>query len=262
MSNYKYFPRIKEVVDLDKVVLGTDLDFMSELGTAVTNVLQDYNISGTNISVFLDIFEDDNLSVTYFVEHSAEKIISPYFARLLDMEERSVITAYTRKSGIAKTVARKFALSWYKVFDALLTNYKPLENYSMVESVAKHDTSEVYSTDTDNGTVNHNTDISTSTNSETGIYGFNSLTDSQPTGTGTGTQTTTGDDDTNFDSHTNTKTGQSSVTDNGTENRSRSGNIGVTTSQQMLESEIKIRLYDFIESMLNDIDKVTCLAVY
>lgn len=42
----------------------------------------------------------------------------------------------------------------------------------------------------------------------------------------------------------------------------RSGNIGVTTSQQMLESELKLRQWNFIDQMMADVDSILCLKVY
>lgn len=49
---------------------------------------------------------------------------------------------------------------------------------------------------------------------------------------------------------------------NNTEHHTRSGNIGVTTSQQMLESEIKIREWNLYNQLMKDIDSVLCLKVY
>ena len=51
-------------------------------------------------------------------------------------------------------------------------------------------------------------------------------------------------------------------THTGTEKLQRAGNIGVTTSQQMLESEFKVRQYDFYKELYNDIDSVMCLMIY
>lgn len=42
----------------------------------------------------------------------------------------------------------------------------------------------------------------------------------------------------------------------------RRGNIGVTTSQQMLQSEIELRKWSFLESVYSDIDKVLTLQTY
>jgi hypothetical protein len=42
----------------------------------------------------------------------------------------------------------------------------------------------------------------------------------------------------------------------------RSGNIGVTTSQQMAQSEIELRKWLYYESVFNDIDNVLTLSIY
>ena len=68
------------------------------------------------------------------------------------------------------------------------------------------------------------------------------------------------------------KTGSlnSTNTINGTETTSksierelnRSGNIGVTTSQQMIESERELYLWKFFDVVFADIDKILTLKVY
>lgn len=42
----------------------------------------------------------------------------------------------------------------------------------------------------------------------------------------------------------------------------RKGNIGVTTSQQMLQSEIELRKWSFLDSVYSDIDKILTLQTY
>lgn len=42
----------------------------------------------------------------------------------------------------------------------------------------------------------------------------------------------------------------------------RSGNIGVTTNQQMLQSEIELRKWNFFLSVFNDIDSMLTLSIY
>ena len=52
-------------------------------------------------------------------------------------------------------------------------------------------------------------------------------------------------------------------TETGTRGLTRHGNIGVTTSQQMLQSEIDLRSnYHFINQIMNDVDSILCLLVY
>jgi len=75
----------------------------------------------------------------------------------------------------------------------------------------------------------------------------------------------------------NTRTNNLTVTDNGTESASSStadtgtvtttttkgGNLGVTTSEQMLTQEFEFRAkYNFFDTVYKDIDKVLCLAIY
>ena len=65
---------------------------------------------------------------------------------------------------------------------------------------------------------------------------------------------------------TDSNSGTSTRTDNlaATKDRTltRSGNIGVTTSQQMLQAELDIRTYDFYKSVYDDIDHVLTTPVY
>ena len=67
----------------------------------------------------------------------------------------------------------------------------------------------------------------------------------------------------------NSGTGVPSSTQNVNANRlnnvtevNRSGNIGVTTSQQMLESEIKLREWSFYNQLMKDVDSILCLQLY
>ena len=82
---------------------------------------------------------------------------------------------------------------------------------------------------------NANTDI----NVNSKIYGFNSE-----------TGVNASDTNTNGSKLTNTA------------ELTRSGNIGVTTSQQMLESELNLRQWNFIDQMMADVDSILCLKVY
>lgn len=134
-----------------------------------------------------------------------------------------------------------------------------------------------------------NTSESISTGNGTGdssIYGFNSSTKkdiSQNKNTGT--------NESNNDSSSDVEKLQSEIEtltneniDNGTENTTstnvnienldetgnnnsnrtltRKGNIGVTTSQQMLQSEIELRKTDFYNIVYEDIDNILTLKIY
>ena len=93
---------------------------------------------------------------------------------------------------------------------------------------------------------------------------LNNYTDVDIDETGTDTTTHTGTDtDEHTGTDTSTHTGTDTMTHTGNETLTRSGNIGVTTSQQMLESEIKLRaLNNMIKIIYDDIDKVLTNPIY
>ena len=128
--------------------------------------------------------------------------------------------------------------------------YNPLENYNMTQTETPGITHE--------STKKVTTDVTTSvtdTSSDSSIYGFN---DSNPSPSAkvenSGTTTVSGDGENNIEHTLETETGTRGLT--------RSGNIGVTTSQQMLTAEFEVRKYDFFKTIYNDIDKILCLKIY
>ena len=135
---------------------------------------------------------------------------------------------------------------------------------------------------TDSRTIEENNSV-TNNNS---LYGFNSASavnaDSQ---NGTETRNTT-DSNTHNDDLKGTRTNEHSEnintskvtaqkndikdtkngthTENGSQDRtlSRHGNIGVTTSQQMINSEIELWQWDFFNGVFKDIDKILTIQTY
>ena len=135
---------------------------------------------------------------------------------------------------------------------------------------------------TDSRTIGENNSV-TNNNS---LYGFNSASavnaDSQ---NGTETRNTT-DTNTHNDDLKGTRTNEHSEnintskvtaqkndikdtkdgthTENGSQDRtlSRHGNIGVTTSQQMINSEIELWQWDFFSGVFKDIDKILTIQTY
>lgn len=113
----------------------------------------------------------------------------------------------------------------------------------------------------DNGTSGSPYEKKTSDVSGSGVDNY---TDRDVDETGTDTYNHTGTDNvahTGYD--TDADTGTDTYTHTGTEELERSGNIGVTTSQQMLESEIKLRaLYNMIYIIYDDVDRVLTNPIY
>lgn len=141
------------------------------------------------------------------------------------------------------------------------------------------------STVTDNDTSQTGTVSDTGTNNiNDGIYGFNSSS-SVGSNTRDGNSTNNrvndlhGTDDTT-ETETRNLTDNSTITTDETETETRNltdnkernitnertltrkGNIGVTTTQQMLESELQLWQWNFFITVFDDIDSICCLDVY
>ena len=128
-------------------------------------------------------------------------------------------------SDIANIIFNKFSDKWKRIYDAIKMEYNPINNYDMVE----------------NEKVNSKITSTVGTDNKT--YGFGSGTPA-PTDEAASTSTTEGTKDDNYRELT------------------RSGNIGVTTSAQLLEGELEVRKNIFIDIVMNDIDTIMCLKLY
>lgn len=165
--------------------------------------------------------------------------------------------------------SNKYQINWKKLYDTTVLEYNPIENYDRMEDWT--DTDDETSTSARDNTRNTtNTVKSTSTNKVMNSVNvtdqntaFNAgladhskqITDGDTTENGTITNTETGKDTEN-ESVNGGKTGKHTRTGRA------HGNIGVTTSQQMIQSErdlVVFNLYDVIaESFIENF----CLMVY
>ena len=170
---------------------------------------------------WLDSTNAEILDMDYYLNHSGEKYISPITAKLYEHDDSTYLTK------LASLIVLKYSDKWNKLYKAFFEDeYNPIENYSMVEE------------------ENANTSITNSTTGKNNIYGFNTTAeDGVPQDNSSVESTTSGDFDDNHRKLT------------------RSGNIGVTTSQQMLQSEIELRQWNFYNMIMNDIDDVMCLSI-
>ena len=122
---------------------------------------------------------------------------------------------------------------------------KKRENYSMTESGTDTRTPNLTTTDSTN--IGEQANSTTSTDSVS-PYDTQTFTDSNKTivAENNGART---------DSNTRTESG----TETTKHDFKRSGNIGVTTSQQMLESERKVVNFTFLKIVFNNIINDTCI---
>ena len=187
---------------------------------------------------FISNENQEELDVDYYLSHSGNKFISNLYNNILEH--------YPNEDPLIKLsniIENRYKDKWIRIYNALVKEqYKPLENYSMVE-VETPDLQDHRVSKMDQDLTNE-TDLND--------YGFNSP---DPVPTSHNVNKITGSGDKNKTDETIDHTGTRTLT--------RSGNIGITTNQQMLESELKLRtLYNMIDILFNDIDKVLCLSIY
>lgn len=194
------------------------------------------------------------LNTAYHGNHG-NKIVSSLVDKLLTDD---VLTNESIQT-IANSLVAIYGKQWEKLYETLKLQYNPIENYNMTET--SKDTDINTGTVSTNNSLVHGEKISNSGTSNieaTGdIYGFNS---SSATPSDRSTQDNVAE---NTEIHTGTDTNDNTRTDDlqheNNHTLSRSGNIGVTTSQQMLESERNLWLWNYFDVVFSNIDSfLTC----
>ena len=179
------------------------------------------------------------LAEEYYI-HSSKKPLSALCRKWLT--DAVDLQAFINK--IASALLTRYGRNWARIWQAYFkTDYKPLDNYDMEEK----ETPDLIDT-TD---INTGTDLKNVSKSK--VYGFNTASDS-PVGDSENEVTTTGDKTKNETTSKTTRKGSRTLT--------RKGNIGVTTSMQMLTGEIDGRQYDFWENVFSDIDRLLCFMMW
>ena len=134
-----------------------------------------------------------------------------------------------------------------KSVSVLLVEYNPIENYNSTETenieiTGENSTTSENSTTTTGETTTNTTGENTETLSPYDSENFNNNSKNNSTALTT-------ENSSSSDNSSNTMSGTSSQSNART--LKRSGNIGVTTSQQMIQSEIELRKNDLINDFFN-----------
>lgn len=196
----------------------------------------------------------NQLDIIYHGSRSGNKIIGSLIENYLDNNTVSD----DNKIIIAQAIYAIYIKNWNALYKTLSLEYNPIENYSMTETENVQDTHKgtIESNGNNTDTYTETTLVDNTSNNQ--LWGFNS-TDSVNSDKQTGD--TTRDVESTMDStHKNTDRETKDITSDRT--LKRSGNIGVTTSQQMIESERQLWLWNFFESVFSDIDKILVLKIY
>lgn len=214
--------------------------FFNELGGKMYDVRSQYNdLTSLQIKVFDSCFDPDSASYEYAMNHASDLVLSTHFFRLLKFQLPNIRTIYDPKiidvgdsdliSNTAEWMATEFTKKYgdtiISIVKALVSDYNPIENYRMVEK------------------ENVGSKITVSSSNQNDVYGFNSAS-AVPSGKQSGSSVSTG----------NKSDNERDLT--------RSGNIGVTTSQQMIESELALRKNKMISIVFGMLDEYFGMGIY
>lgn len=138
-----------------------------------------------------------------------------------------------------------------KLVDTLSLEYNPIENYSMTEKGKDTRTPDITQTNKGKNTNTVGLDTSITTGKTTFDKSTDFINDTKTTNTGTNTDTQ--------DINTTVTTAGNEITEH---EITRSGNIGVTTSQQMIESERKLAMFSVVDLFVKAIADIILIGVY
>lgn len=176
-----------------------------------------------------------SLDIDYFGNRSGLKAESPLLLKMLCGQNVDPLTE-TNIRRLANIIKNKYYSNWGVLWKALvISKYDPIENYSMIETEIP---------DIERKT-SVKTDMKTENGASSDYYGFNSSSP-VPVSKNDGDSHVTGEDANNF----------SMEKTSGKRTLKRAGNIGVTTSAQMIEGEIELRKKTFVDQIFADVDTI------
>lgn len=194
------------------------------------------------------------LNMDYYGNGSGDKIISPLLEKFLDIDNTDILSAI-RMTHIANILWTRFGDKWQRLWDVLKAQYDPISNYDMEEKMTNDQTTHQKGA-TNTRTLNTNKARTGTDTSDTGVYGFDS------SGISPSSKEQLTHNTNEADTGTITDAGTGTDTDTRNYTLTRQGNIGVTTTQEMLQSEIKLWQWDYFRVVFSDIDKIMTLAIY
>ena len=248
---------------------------MKKLNSCFQNPLSNGIITSLSRFNFPFLTDNLNINIEYHGNHSGNKIVSPLIDNLLGDNEK---LTDENINTLADIISSMYSIKWTKLYNTTIQEYNMLHNYDMTETESinrehnntsnSENTTTVNSNSSDKNTGTVNTTNTQNSQTDNSVFGFNSSTavpseinnneiTLNQTVTNDLTDTTTSSDTTN--SNTNMTDDD---TTNESRNLSRSGNIGVTTSQQMIQSERDLWNWLLFDTIFNDIDKILTIQIY
>lgn len=133
--------------------------------------------------------------------------------------------------------------SWNRLAATLTAEYNPIENYDRIEEWAD--------SSINNSRYTNSTKNTSSGSTKEQVYGYNDLT--TPADNSASNSASTSAD-------TSDSAGNSTIS--GSRKGRAHGNIGVTTTQEMLESERRVAMFNFYDTVIRDFKKRFLIWVY
>lgn len=211
-------------------------------------------LSGLGVDLPWDgLAEAATLDTEYFGNHSGAKLSSPLVVNVLNGEDQ--LTEQQMET-LARIIWTKFSEPWKRLWATNVVEYNPIHNYNMSDvrelNRGESEARAVYDSSVDttvHGRTNEAKDYLAGLNSidENGKFSGRSVSEEG------GTTSVTGTEDRKDDSV---------KAANERETTTRSGNIGVTTTQQMLAAERDLWVWNYFDKIYKDVDSVLALSIY
>ena len=223
------YPALIDYIKDESALIATVSKIFESIRTLTGTIFQDYDA---------ELFEE--LGQQYYFEKRERPLNALYIQKCDDVDWSVVADAEYLFTHVGKVACSRFGDNWKRIYAAYFSaDYNPIENYDMTQTRTPNLNT--------NTTAKRKQETVVNTSGSTSIVPFNE-TESTLTGESSGDSVTT-EDNTKNEIETDTN-------ETGTDTLTRHGNIGVTTSQQMLQSELDLRKLDFIKMIFRDVDRV------
>jgi len=241
-------------------------------GEGIFDVLDD-----NGVLPWADDTDVDNsvLDIAYFGNHSGGKFCSPLVKLLL--HEGTVPTS--GRVMIAKVILSKYLKNWNRLWETNVVAYSPIHNYDMTEErtlksanseaeVANENQAHTGTDTITHGkveTIEHGREFE----STEYLYGLNTVDEPKPSD-----KTSSGEDGETVTTNSGSDVNSKNLSDTKTNNRNlagaeeveeethKAGNIGVTTTQKLVEEERQLWRWNFFEQVFVDLDNELALAFH
>lgn len=209
----------------------------------------------------------ENMDIAYFTMYSGIKNPSGFL-------ELNSTDSVANSEVIAKVLYSMYGTNWKRLWEAFTSEYNPINNYNITETVSRAETDDRnISKDTtrditDNGdskTTSSENDTQNATRNDY-TYGFNSTAQTPTSVTTEVTSNNIAGTDQTISTDTSKEIGNEVTADKSDINeniqRSRAGNVGQNSYQELLKQEFELWKWNFFTAVFDDADKFLALSIH